>query len=78
LQISDATFPVSASRRDTHQLTIGLYLDKDGTKQIASVRTAIFRGLITASGGRAEQGAAQAVEQFLAQKIFKPTIVIGQ
>jgi hypothetical protein len=78
-QLSDASFPISASRKDTHQLTVGLYLDKTAAKQIGGVRSAIFRGnLITASGGRAEQGAAQAVEQFLAQKIFKPTIVVGQ
>jgi hypothetical protein len=77
-QVSDASFPVSVSRRDTHQLTVGLYLDKTGAKEIGGVRTAIFGSLITATGGRAEQGAAKAVEQFLAQKIFKPTIVLGQ
>jgi hypothetical protein len=78
-QVSDASFPVSASRKDTHQLTVGLYLDKTGAKEIGGVRKAIFSGtLITASGGRAEQGAALAVQQFLALKIFKPTIVIGQ
>lgn len=77
-QVSDASFPITASRKDIHQLTVGLYLDKTGAKEIGGVRSAIFRNLITASGGRAEQGAARAVEQFLAQKIFKPTIVVGQ
>jgi hypothetical protein len=78
-QFSDASFPIAASRKDTHQLTVGLYLDKAGAKEIGGVRTALFSGaLVTASGGRAEQGAAKAVEQFLALKIFKPTIVIGQ
>jgi hypothetical protein len=78
-QVSDASFPISASRKDTHQLTVGLYLDTTGTKEIGGVRSAIFNGnLITASGGRAEQGAARAVEQFLALKIFKPTVVVGQ
>jgi len=78
-QVSDASFPISASRKDTHLLTVGLYLDKTGAQEIGGVRTAIFGGgLITASGGRAEQGAARAVEQFLTQKIFKPTIVVGQ
>jgi hypothetical protein len=76
-QASDVSFPISASRRDTHQLTVGLFLDKAGTREIGNVRTAVFRGLITASGGGPEQGAAKAVDQFLAQKIFKPTIVIG-
>lgn len=77
-QVSDASFPISASRKDVHQLTVGLYLDKTGAKEIGGARTAIFHGLITASGGRPEQGAAKAVEQFLAQKIFRPTIVLGQ
>jgi hypothetical protein len=78
-QVSDASLPFSGSRKDTHQLTVGLYLDKTGAKQIGSVRSEIFGGAyITASGGRAEQGAARAVEQFLALKIFKPTVVLGQ
>jgi hypothetical protein len=39
---------------------------------LGGVRSAIYSGsLITASGGRAEQGAANAVQQFLALKIFK-------
>jgi len=90
----DASLGLSASRKDTHQLTVGLYLDKDGAKEIGAARKEIFnrtrvketavagrtvfRSLLTASGGRAEQGAARAVEQFLAQKIFRPTIVVAQ
>lgn len=78
-QVSDASIGVTASRKDTHQLTVGLYLDTVAAKQIGNVRAGLFRGnLITARGGSAEQGAAIAVEQFLEQKIFKPTIVIGQ
>jgi hypothetical protein len=81
-QVSDATLGVSAMRRDTHRLTMGLYLDQGGAKEVRNVRTALFDGfsgnLITATGGRAELGAARAVEQFLQQKIFKPTIVIQQ
>jgi hypothetical protein len=72
-QFSDVSFPVTISRKDTHQLTVGLYLDKAGAKEIGGVRTRIFNGtFITASGGTAERGAANAVEQFLALKIFKP------
>jgi hypothetical protein len=72
-EFSDASFPVSASRKDIHQLTVGLYLDKSGAKLIGGVRAGIFQSqYITASGGRAEQGAAAAVEQFLALKIFRP------
>jgi hypothetical protein len=76
---SDVSFPVSASRKDTHLLTVGLYLDKTGAKEIGRVRAGLFTGrLITASGSTAEQGAAMAVEQFLELKIFKPTVVVGQ
>ncbi|WP_439373053.1 hypothetical protein [Bradyrhizobium sp. DASA03120] len=91
---ADASLGLTVSRKDTHQLTVGLFLDKDAAKEIDADRKAIFdrprvgetavagrtvfRNLLTASGGRAEQGAALAVEQFLAQKIFKPTIVVNQ
>jgi hypothetical protein len=71
-QTSDVTFPVTVSRKDTHQLTVGLYLDKAEAKVLGVLRPGIFAGgLITASGGRAEQGAANAVQQFLALKIFR-------
>jgi hypothetical protein len=72
LQATNVMFPVTASRKDTHQLTVGLYLDQGEAKMLGGVRTAIYGGsLITASGGRAEQGAANAVQQFLALKIFR-------
>lgn len=73
-QVTDASFPVAISRKDTHQLTVGLYLDKGEAKILEAARGPIYEGsLITASGGRAEQGAARAVQQFLALKIFRPT-----
>lgn len=73
-QATDVSFPVTISRKDTHQLTVGLYLDKGEAKTLEAVRGPIYEGsLITASGGRAEQGAARAVQQFLALKIFRPT-----
>jgi hypothetical protein len=72
-QASDASFPMTISRKDTHQLTVGLFLDKGEATVLGRVRSAIYDGsLITASGGRAEQGAANAVQQFLALKIFRP------
>lgn len=82
-QLSDANLGVSASRRDTHKLTMGLYLDTAGATEAKNLRNALFDGLIvgnliTASGGKAELGAAKAVEQFLQQKIFRPTIVFQQ
>ncbi|QOZ36373.1 hypothetical protein XH92_35900 [Bradyrhizobium sp. CCBAU 53421] len=75
LQATNVSFPVTASRKDTHQLTVGLYLDKGEAKLLDAARGPIYEGsLITASGGRAELGAAMAVQQFLALKIFKPAI----
>jgi hypothetical protein len=71
-QVTDASFPITLSRKDTHQLTVGLYLDKGEAKVLEAARGPIYEGsLITASGGRAEQGAAKAVQQFLALKIFR-------
>lgn len=107
---ADANLGLTNTRKDTHQLTVGLYLDEDAAKEIVADRRDIFDGgrwrlaqrkeprparlnpvkltavprspffgsLITASGSRAELGAAQAVEQFLTQKLFKPTIVVNQ
>lgn len=81
-QLSDASLGVSATRRDTHKLTMGLFLDTAGATEVKNLRSALFDGftgnLITATGGRAELGAAKAVEQFLQQKIFRPTIVFQQ
>jgi hypothetical protein len=74
-QASDAMIPVSVSRKDTHQLIVGLYLDKGEAKGLGGVRTTLLAGsLITASGGRSEQGAANAIQQYLALKIFKPSL----
>jgi hypothetical protein len=74
-QASDATIPMLISRKDTHQLIVGLYLDKGEAKLLGGVRTTIYAGsLITASGGRSQQGAANAIQQYLALKIFKPSL----
>jgi hypothetical protein len=73
LQASEATFPVTVGRKDTHQLVVGLSLDKDQLKQLGVDRTAIYAGaLLTASGRGAARGAADAVQQYLALKIFRP------
>jgi hypothetical protein len=88
-QVADANIGISASRTDTHNLTVGLFLDTAGTGEAIEVRSALFGGLLpgakgrgplfggllTASGGRAEKGAAAAVEQFLQLKIFRPSAV---
>jgi hypothetical protein len=88
-QVADANIGISASRTDTHNLTVGLFLDTAGKGEALEVRSALFggllpgakgkgplfTGLLTASGGRAEKGAAVAVEQFLQLKIFRPSVV---
>jgi len=93
--VSNATLGLTASRTDTHTLTVGLYLAEPGVKVITEARPGIlqgtfvppavpaqepvttFGGLLTASGGTAEQGAAKAVEQFLTQRLFQPTFIVG-
>lgn len=74
--VADASLGISISRRDTHKLTVGLYLDETGARVIDDVRAGIFQDLLTATGGRAERGAARAVDQFLRQKIFQPQIIV--
>jgi hypothetical protein len=93
--VSNATLGLTASRTDTHTLTVGLYLADPGVKVINEARPSIFQGifvppavpaqepvttfggLLTASGGAAEQGAAKAIEQFLTQRLFQPTLVVN-
>lgn len=92
-EVGDASFGVTASRTDTHLLTVGIYLDQAAAQKLDAepylphrqpVTRAAAVGVphpgqfITYSGGPAERGAAVAVEQFLALKIFKPTIVVAQ
>lgn len=90
-QVADANIGISASRTDTHNLTVGLFLDSTGKGEALEVRSTLFGGmvagakgrgplfaggLVTASGGNAEKGAAMAVEQFLQLKIFRPSFVV--
>jgi len=76
IHVADASFGLNVSRTDTHKLTVGLYLDQTGSKEIGAVRHGIFQDLVTATGGRAQRGAAAAVDQFLRQRIFQPKIVV--
>lgn len=78
VRVSDASLGVAASRKDTHKLTVGLYLVPPGVHLINEARPGIFQGLITATGGKPEQGAARAVDQFLSQKLFQTNITINQ
>ncbi|MGB3489826.1 MAG: hypothetical protein WBA62_17165 [Xanthobacteraceae bacterium] len=72
VEVGDTSVGFTVSRKDTHQLTVGLSLDEKGAKSIGTIRKDLFTGtFITASGTGAKQTAALAVEQFLALKIFR-------
>lgn len=77
LSVADASLTGNVSRKDVHQVTVGLALDKASFGQLGPTRDTLFGRLLTASGGRAEQNAANAVDQFLTQRIFSPTIVVN-
>jgi hypothetical protein len=74
---------VAASRIDKHQVVVGLALQSAGQAQLGLVRAGLqgqlvapFGRLLTASGNLAELAAATAVDQFLTQQLFSPTINI--
>jgi hypothetical protein len=77
-EVADATLGLSASRKDVHKLTVGLYLATPGDRDIGAIRAGIFQQFIAARGNAAEKGAAIAVDQFLQQKALQPKIVIQQ
>jgi hypothetical protein len=75
VEVGDASVGFTVSRKDTHQLTVGLSLDTKGAKSIGTIRNDLFTGnFVTASGTGAKQTAALAVEQFLALKIFRQPV----
>jgi|SoiMethySBSTD1v2_1073268.scaffolds.fasta_scaffold261076_3 hypothetical protein len=76
LSVTDASVTGRLSRVDLHKVTIGLAIDKGSVPQVASLRATLFTPLLTASGGRAEQKAAEAVNQVLTSKLFTRTIVV--
>lgn len=88
LSVSHAQLDLAASRVDKHQVVIGLALDSKQQQLLGAERvtlegpqvttqTPFFGGLLTASGNRAEKIAANAVNQYLTQKLFSPTINIS-
>jgi hypothetical protein len=78
LSVSNASLTGTISRKDLHKVVVGLALSKASQGQLPSVRGAQFGTLLTASGGAAERTAAIAVDQYLTQKLFNPTIVVNQ
>ncbi len=85
LSVSHADLNVAASRTDKHQVIVGLALAAAAQAQLAAPAQTSFVGrLLTASGNPAEgvaatpaeRAAATAVDQFLTQQLFSPTINI--
>jgi hypothetical protein len=87
LSVSHAQLDLAASRIDKHQVVIGLALDVRQQQLLGAERATLegpritaqapfYGGLLTASGNRAERIAANAVNQYLTQKLFSPTINI--
>jgi hypothetical protein len=76
LQVSSAMVGIVATRKDDHKVTVGLAIPSADVGAIAGIRSTLFGPLLTAQGGRAEQAAANAVNQVLTQQVFQPTIVV--
>jgi hypothetical protein len=78
LHVADASIGLTASRKDEHKLTVGLYLAAAGEQSIGPIRAGLFQSFVAARGGPAEKGAAAAVDQFLRQKALQPKVFIQQ
>ncbi len=76
LSVTDASVTGRLSRTDLHKVTVGLAIDTGSVAQVGPLRSTLFTPLLTASGGRAEQKAAEAVNQSLTSKLFTRTIVV--
>ncbi len=76
LSVVDANLTGTLSRIDLHKVTVGLAIDKGSVPEVAAFRSTLFTPLLTASGGRAEQKAAEAVNQVLTSKLFTRTIIV--
>jgi hypothetical protein len=72
----DANLTGKASRTDLHKVTVGLAIDTGSVALVGSLRSTLFTPLLTASGGPAEQKAAEAVNQALTSKLFTRTIIV--
>lgn len=76
LSVADASLTGVASRTDLHTITMGLSIAGPGVKLVTPVRVGLFTApLLTAQPAtNAEARAADAVNQVLTLKLFKPTI----
>ena len=79
LRLTDAALSASAQRSDDHQVVIGLAIDETAVGQVGKAREVLVGRLLTArTDNAAEREAANAVDQYLAQTVFSPVIVINQ
>jgi hypothetical protein len=77
LQVANASLLAEATRIDLHKITMGLALAKKGAPRLARVQASLFTPLISASPSTAaESRAAEAVNQALTLKIFRPSFVV--
>lgn len=77
LNVVDATVTGEAIRTDLHKITMGLAVADSGASMLAEVRGYPFMPLVSARPtSSAEASAAEAVNQALALKLFRPTFVI--
>jgi len=74
--LADASLTGVATRTDLHTITMGLSIAGAGVNLVVPTRTALFTApLLTARpGSPAEASAADAVNQVLTLKLFRPTI----
>ena len=78
LQVTDVSFNGEAVRIDLHKITMGLAVAKAGRPHLATVRSFPFAAsLVSATPATpAEAMAAEAVNQALTLKLFRPTLVV--
>ncbi len=78
LQVVDASLRGDVSRTDNHTITMGLAVAKDAAPQLPAIRSSLLTPLISASPTTpAEAAAAEAVNQAITLRIFRPTLVVG-
>ncbi len=78
LSVTDAALTGTLSRKDTHKVTMALAIAGTGARRLKPVRTELFTPslLSTSVTSDAERRAAEALNQALTLKIFRPTIIV--
>jgi hypothetical protein len=78
LSVADASLGITLSRKDKHEVTVGLSLPPPA-QAMAGGGSQPSQLVITATGGPAQQAAAQAVEQSIVrfQLLGKTAVVLG-